>query len=49
MPANNSKTNRAIRRAAALERFKLDPARLTDEGYQERKAVELEALKKPVH
>jgi hypothetical protein len=46
MPANNSKTNRAIRRASALERFKLDPTKVNDEAYQERKAVELEALKK---
>lgn len=46
MPANNSKTNRNIRRTAALQRFKLDPKRLTDDAYQERKAVELEALKK---
>lgn len=48
MPANNSKTNRSIRRAAALERFKMDPARLTDDEYQKRKEQELEALKRAV-
>lgn len=49
MPSNNSKTNRSVRRAAALERFKLDPAKANDAEYRERKAQELEALKKPVH
>jgi hypothetical protein len=46
MPANNSKTNRSIRRKAALTRFALDPKRIDDKGYQERKAKELESLKK---
>ena len=46
MPANNSKTNRNIRRAAALERFKIDPAKQGDEKYMERKAQEKEALSK---
>lgn len=55
MPANNSKTNRSIRRTAALERFVMNPtrsdsekasraARGLDEGYAERKAVEKTAL-----
>ena len=46
MPANNSKTNRNIRRAAALERFSLDPKRIDDEEYQKRKAVEKAALQR---
>ena len=46
MPANNSKTNRNIRRAAALARFKLNPAKAENKQYQEAKAIELEALKK---
>lgn len=49
MPANNSPTNRAIRRASALERFKLDPKRIDDKDYQERKSVEKEALEKIRH
>ena len=49
MPANNSKTNRSIRRASALERFKLDPKRAEDTGYVERKETERAALKKPIH
>ena len=46
MPANNSKTNRSIRRQAALARFKLDPKRADDKGYQERKAAEKTALER---
>lgn len=46
MPANNSKTNRNIRRAAALERFSLDPKKADDEKYQERKAIEKAALQR---
>jgi hypothetical protein len=49
MPANNSPTNRAIRRTSALERFKLDPAKATDEKYLERKALEKAALEKIRH
>lgn len=55
MPANNSKTNRSIRRTAALKRFTTSPKRSVgelarrekfglNEGYTERKAVELAAL-----
>lgn len=46
MPANNSKTNVAIRRASALKRFSLDPAKLNDKEYQERKALEKTSLEK---
>lgn len=61
MPANNSKTNRSIRRAAALDRFEISskgPLRQgrTDEqqaeaavGYVERKEQEREALNKPIY
>ena len=49
MPANNSKTNVAIRRASALTRFKLDPKRIDDKDYQERKATEKAALEKVRH
>lgn len=48
MSARNSRDRRAQRRAGALERFKLDPARANDADYQKRKAQELEALKKPL-
>jgi hypothetical protein len=48
MPANNSKTNRSVRRAAALERFKLDPKKVNDEKYQERKAIEKAALERHI-
>lgn len=44
MSTNNSKTNRDIRRTSALQRFKLDPAKVGDEKYKERKAVEKAAL-----
>lgn len=59
MPANNSKTNRNIRRAAALGRFKISPTGPLREGrtddqqhaasaaYAENKATEKEALGKP--
>lgn len=47
MPANNSKTNRNIRRAAALERFSSDPAKATNADYIEAKKIEKEALGKP--
>lgn len=59
MPANNSPTNRNIRRAAALERFTISPTgslrasrtpeqkAKADEGYVERKNAEREALSKP--
>lgn len=59
MPANNSKTNRNIRRAAALERFKISSTGPLREGrtadqqaaaaaaYSESKAIEKEALSKP--
>ena len=46
MPANNSKTNRNIRRAAALIRFKKDPKKIDDKGYNERKDLEEASLKK---
>lgn len=58
MPANNSKTNRNIRRASALERFKVSPTGPLREGrtdeqkaaaaveYKDRKAVELASLQK---
>ena len=46
---NNSKTNRSVRRTSALARFKLDPAKGEDKGYQERKAQELESLKKTLY
>ena len=46
MPANNSPTNRSIRRSAALDRFKLDPKKAADEGYLERKAIEKAALQR---
>jgi hypothetical protein len=46
MPANNSMTNRRVRRVAALERFSLDPKKAEDKGYQERKAQELASLNK---
>lgn len=49
MPANNSPTNRAIRRASALQRFKLDPAKAGDDAYKDRKAVEKAALEKTRH
>lgn len=49
MPANNSKTNRSIRRASALTRFKLDPKRIDDKDYQERKSIERAALEKTRH
>jgi hypothetical protein len=56
MPANNSPTNRNIRRVAALERFKISPTgslrasrtpeqkAVADVEYKDRKAVELAAL-----
>jgi hypothetical protein len=46
MPANNSKTNVNIRRIAALNRFSLDPKRMDDKEYQERKEAEKTALQK---
>jgi hypothetical protein len=57
MPANNSKTNRSIRRTSALERFKISPTgslrqrtpeakALADVGYVERKEQELAGLQR---
>jgi hypothetical protein len=46
MPANNSPTNRSIRRASALKRFSIAPAKSTDAAYLERKATEKAALEK---
>lgn len=59
MPSNNSPTNRNIRRAAALDRFKISSSGPLREGrtedqqaaaaavYVENKTVEKEALAKP--
>jgi hypothetical protein len=60
MPANNSKTNHSIRRAAALERFKVysGPKRegrtaeeqaKAAEGYLDRKEQERLALTSPLY
>ena len=61
MPANNSKTNRSVRRAAALERFKISSTGPLRQGrselqqeeaaakYVERKQQELDALNKPMY
>lgn len=46
MPANNSPTNRSIRRAAALDRFKINPAKAEDKDYVARKQVEKAALER---
>lgn len=48
MSVRNSRDRRTTRRAGALARFKLDPARASDADYQKRKAEELEALKQPL-
>lgn len=48
MPANNSKTNRSIRRASVLSRFKKDPKRADDKAYIERKDIEEASLKKTI-
>lgn len=49
MPANNSQTNKNIRRASALERFKIDPTKTSDKDYMGRKEAEKAALSKARH